>query len=435
MPSRLLLETASALVGSRVFASDFAALRVNDGIEIVPSFAAALGRIDAAPTVTDRDLGDLARYVSDGGDVAEHPLVLAAPAACGVEATRARASAAFTRWDGNVSTVVTSVPSPATGELVSATRLETWSSCPMKYLLGHVLRIPVEEQPERLLEFSPLDRGTLVHAVLEDFVGEELAKPETARVPPGAPWPSAAFDRIREIAAGHAADAEARGLTGKSALWELHREAIEEDLVQFLAVDGEERVATGAVPVSVEFPFGFDDVAPVEVAVPDGSVVRFRGRADRVDRRPDGGFVVLDYKTGRQPEEPSGCAGDPTWAGTRLQLPLYAAAARAQLGTDDVEAAYWYVSEKGGFGRAEIVLDEPTDDRFRDVVGRIVAGIDAGIFPAAPGDASWFHDLGANCGFCDYDDLCPAGRIAQYDVKADAPEFAFLHDLVPEVPE
>ena len=36
------------------------------------------------------------------------------------------------------------------------------------------------KSPERLLELSPLDRGTLVHEVLERFVAEELARPAAA---------------------------------------------------------------------------------------------------------------------------------------------------------------------------------------------------------------------------------------------------------------
>ena len=218
------------------------------------------------------------------------------------------------------------VPSPATGEVVSATRLEGWSTCPFRYFLASVLRIPVEEEPERLLELSPLERGTLVHAVLEKFVAEELARPESERAPAGAPWPPESMLRMQEIVADLAADAEARGLTGKAVLWLLHREEIESEVMQFLLVDSEWRMYDGAVPESVEFPFGFEGTAAVEITVPSGAVVRFRGRADRIDRRPDGTRVVLDYKTGRQPAVPEGMEGDPVWAGGRLQLPLYAEA-------------------------------------------------------------------------------------------------------------
>ena len=218
-------------------------------------------------------------------------------------------------------------------------------------------------------------------------------------------------------------------------LWALHREEIESDVVQFLIADSIIRVKQGVVPESVEFPFGFDDAPPVEITVPSGATVKFRGRADRIDRRPDGTRVVLDYKTGARPTAPDGCADDPVWGGARLQLPLYAEAARQRLGVDSVESAYWYVSERGGFGRDEVVLNETTANRFRTVVGQIVDGIDHGIFPAVPGEPNWFRGTETNCAYCDFDDLCPAQRGAHADAKASAPELGFFHALMPEVEE
>ncbi len=435
LASRYLLETASALAGARIYASDFHELGAATGVDVVASFASAITRVDAAAAVADRDLGTVAAYVEAGGDVNDHPLVLGTACAVGVDAIRGRLSGEFTRWDGNVNGVAGQVRSPATGDVVSATRLETWSTCPFRYFLTHVLAVPVEDKPERLLELSPLDRGTLVHAVLERFMDEELARPEPDRVPQGQAWPRTAVVRMREIVAELAADTEAKGLTGKAVLWSLHREEIESDVVQFLIADSEIREKEGAVPESVEFPFGFDGAAPVEITVPSGSVVKFRGRADRIDRRPDGTRVVLDYKTGARKAVPEGCENDPVWAGARLQLPLYAEAARQRLGVDAVESAYWYISERGGFTRDAVVLDDATGERFRTVVGQIVDGIDRGVFPGVPGEADWMHGTGTNCAYCDFDDLCPAQRGAAYDAKELAPELECFHDLMLEVPE
>jgi hypothetical protein len=431
LASRYLLETASVLTGERVYASEFDDLGAAACVDAVPSFAAAMTRVADAASVTERDVGAVSAYVDAGGDVALHPLVAGSAVAAGIDAVRGRASAALTRWDGNVGSVTNQVRSPATGEVVSATRLETWSTCPFRYFLTHVLSVPVEEEPERLLELSPRERGTLVHAVLERFMDEELARPEADRVPAGESWPRSAVRRMQEIVAELMAETEAKGLTGKAVLWELHREEIESDVVQFLLWDSLYRERQGVVPESVEFPFGFEDAPPVEITVPSGAIVKFRGRADRIDRRPDGTRVVLDYKTGKQPSAPAGLAGDPVWGGARLQLPLYAEAARQRLGVDSVESAYWYISERGGFKRDEVLLDETTADRFRTVVGQIVDGIDRGIFPAVPGEPDWFSGTDANCAYCDFDDLCPAQRGAQSAAKESAPELEFLRALQP----
>jgi RecB family exonuclease len=326
------------------------------------------------------------------------------------------------------------VPSPATGVPVSPTRLQDWVECPFRYFLGNVLNVPVEETPERVLELSALDRGTLVHEILEVFIAEELAKPVAQRLPAGQPWGADAMNRMRALIDEHAAAAEAKGLTGKATLWALRREEIEADLLWFLAEDGRFRVTDGTVPDAVEVPFGLDGAPGVEVEIDGGRRVAFRGRADRIDIAPDGTQVVLDYKTGRPPDYDRSVRDDPVRGGRRLQLPVYAAAAQQLRGATDVQAAYWYVSDAGGWKRDEFVLDDDNDARFREVVGHIVEGIDAGLFPAVPGDWNWYYGTGDHCSFCDYRDLCPVDRIGQYDEKRESPAFAPLRALAPSNP-
>ncbi len=431
LPSRWLLETASLLAGTRVFGSELAALSADQGLTTVPSYSAALADVDGAALATERVLGLVVAAEGDAPDVraSDHPLLAGTVTALGIDAQLARAGDAFTRWDGNVAAAAHRVGSPATGGEVSPTRLQDWVECPMRYLLAHVLRVPAEETPERLLELSPLDRGTLVHEVLERFIGEELARPEAERVPAGATWGPEHLVRMRELVAECADAAEAAGLTGKATLWALHREEIEQELGTFLEVDNEWRRYDDAVPESVELPFGLDGRDPVVVELDDGRAVRFRGRADRVDVRPDGTRIVLDYKTGRKPDYKPASRDDPVRGGRRLQLPVYAEAARQLLGAEHVEAAYWYVSDRGRWERDPFVLDAEGEARFREVVGHVVDGIDAGVFPATPGEASWFYGTGQACGYCDYDALCPVDRIDQSERKWQAVELGPLHAL------
>ena len=137
---------------------------------------------------------------------------------------------------------------------------------------------------------------------------------------------------------------------------------------------------------------------------------------------------MLDYKTGKAYTTPAE-GEDALQGGARLQLPVYAEAARRILGATDVEAAYWFVSSKGGFARDEFRLDATTETRFRDVVGHIVDSIDEGWFPAVPGEPNTFFGSSDNCRYCNYDAVCPVDRDAQYDAKLDAPEFAAFHAL------
>jgi RecB family exonuclease len=77
----------------------------------------------------------------------------------------------------------------------------------------------------------------------------------------------------------------------------------------------------------------------------DGQIVRVRGVVDRLDRRPDGGLRVIDYKTGRTRLNPAELN-----EGRRIQLPLYALAAQEALGLGQVvDGFYWAIlaAERG----------------------------------------------------------------------------------------
>ena len=61
-----------------------------------------------------------------------------------------------------------------------------------------------------------------------------------------------------------------------------------------------------------------------------------RGRVDRVDRLPDGGYELIDYKTGERKTEQTRAAND-------LQLALYRLAAREAWDIEAARGSYYYV--------------------------------------------------------------------------------------------
>ena len=121
--------------------------------------------------------------------------------------------------------------------------------------------------------------------------------------------------------------------------------------------------------------------------------------------------LVIDYKTG-SPGPYASLNDDVIDRGRRLQLGVYSLAARAVApGAGRIEAAYWFVTNRGGFRFAPARLadmgDEASMDRLREGIGTIVRGIRSGAFPANPGPRSW-RGAGENCTFCDFDSLCPS---------------------------
>jgi RecB family exonuclease len=439
MPSRFLLDTVEALVDTRLYADDLEHLTA-EWFTVVPSFASGIARVAFPATEQEYRLRALLDHWSAGGHVDAHALVDHDDAlASGLACTLARASTAFTRFDGNLSEL--SIPSPAAADVVvSPTRLESWARSPYDYLMQQVLRVEIPELPEETYELSHLDRGSLVHAVLDEFLREVLARPDGAPAP-SAPWTADDRARLRAIAEVHCAQYEADGLTGRRVFWHRDKQRLLADLDAFLTRDSVERADHGLTTIATELRFGFpaDSGPAVEIELSDGRTLRFRGMADRVDRAADGMLWVLDYKTGKS----SGIdAADPTSAGTRLQLPVYARAAQAAFnstqpasrsGTQPVGAAYWFVSTRADFKWAELELTEAVEARVDVVLRAIVDGIEHGVFPCRLEPPTSWHSPWRT--YADPDGRGTRDRYREWERKRGAPQVAAYVALAePDVP-
>jgi RecB family exonuclease len=406
--SRWLLQTVAARAGVPAVATgDLAGF---EGVEHVPSFAAGISRLRFPATAQEHRLR---RLLADPGG----GLPLDAVFAAGVELTRARASAAFTRFDGNLAGV--GVSGPAEGSITSATRLESWVACPYRYFAEVVLGIAVPEDPERSLVMTALDRGSLVHEILDRFVAGSVA---------GDPVDQA---RLASITDQVFAASEAMGATGRDLFWRRDQGDIRRDLAEFLQRD-RARSRDGALePLCTEFRFGATPGGPppVELPLAGGGAVRFRGAADRIDGRPDGALVVIDYKTGKRDTYVGLSPEDPTRGMTRFQLPVYALAARAATGRPDapVEAAYWFVTERGQFSWIGYRVTDDVLSRAGAAVGTVAALITAGAFPALPRPDVWVPWV--ECEFCDPDGLGTGDRRREWERKRQSPELAAVAEL------
>jgi len=193
----------------------------------------------------------------------------------------------------------------------------------------------------RLRKLDPLeqsadaaDYGTIVHAALAAFL---------VALPPS--YPPDAAQRLR-AEMGRALD-EA-GLRPALAAWWRPRLMRIADWVA--ATEGERRRVHRPALIRSE-------VSGIW-AVP-GAPFQLTGRADRIERLPDGTIAILDYKTGTTPSDKN------VRLGRAPQLPLEAAMARAGVFGEDVagrvaELTYWHLT--GGFtpGTVDrVVKDDP----------------------------------------------------------------------------
>jgi ATP-dependent helicase/nuclease subunit B len=401
--------------------------------EVVPSFAA---RIVATPFPSTRQEYHLrALHGTAPADLAAHPLVeLDAVLRRGADLAQTRGRTAFTRFDGNLAAVAEEITAPGEAErATSASRLEAWLSCPHAYLLSIVLGVEPVENPEELLQIDAMERGSLLHEVLEQWL---LARLDEPLPHPGTPWSDAA--RADLLARGAAAcdDAEARGVTGHPLLWRRDRRRILGDLDRFVDADDDRRRRHGLTPQAAERPFGLPGTgtAPVEIPLTDGRVILVRGRIDRVDLAADGTLWVVDYKTGSAKRYQGLSADQPLGrSGTTLQLAIYGLALAAEdPAAASVHSEYWFTSARGDFKRLGYDLTDDVRTALQRALQVAVDGITAGRFPMKPVEPGWrpFND----CQFCDPDDLGTADRHRDWERVRTAPE---LHDyvtyLTPEV--
>lgn len=288
-----------------------------------------------------------------------------------LEVTRDRRDGIFSRFNGNLGahagTIVDS------DKALSPTRLEDWVTSPFSYFLKHVLKVSILEDVELEVQISPQQRGILVHQILEDYVRSIIKD----GLPPSS-------SRLTELAT--AAFAEFANPAWLRHVWERNQALIRQDLERVLA-DDDARSAEGWSYLAEEASFGPEDTdsyPPVELPFEDGTVVRFRGKVDRIDRNVDGTVKVIDYKTGKA-DKFKPLNNHPTADGTRYQLPVYGLFARTLAAPHSpVAAEYWFISKAGGFAKIGYDVTDDVIEQLRADAGLIMSALRNGIFPPRP---------------------------------------------------
>ena len=446
-PSRWLVQAATRLEGRTMTSQQLRTTVHAPWFTSIPSPLAGVRHGPEAIDLAEHRLRAVLAWREADRRLASHPLAARSdlPLARLLAIGAARASADLTAADGNLAD--TSLDGTAAdrlsidmGESQSATRLQSWATCPFRYFLDRLLRVRSTDRPEDAQRWTinALDKGSVIHAILERFYKEVI---EDGRTCGSDGYGPRDYERLAAIAAGELHRYEEEGVTGHPLVWTATRSAIMSDLETLLRRDGEDRLAGGWKPVAVEQAFG--DMEGSETPWPAISVtygaseaLLFRGKIDRIDRSPDGAVRVTDYKTGRADLTEKKLEADPVVAGTALQLALYGRAVRESMGVPSVTARYWYASTKGEFKTACRAIDGEADERLVDVLAEVVSGITAGCFPQIPqgetyrpGRSSW-----ENCVYCDFDRICPSGRDAVQDRKREAPGARAFYELQLEVP-
>lgn len=167
-------------------------------------------------------------------------------------------------------------PVAARPRQMSVTRIEDWIANPYTIFARDILRL--ERMPELGAEPDAALRGRMIHAALHRF----------STTYPG-PLPSDIAGELERLALAVLADHAAHPRI--AAFW---RPRFRRFADWFAATEPGRRQGIGSIHPETK--------GALVLAAPAGPF-RLTARADRIDRREDGGLVITDYKTGRAPDD------------------------------------------------------------------------------------------------------------------------------------
>ena len=241
------------------------------------------------------------------------------------------------------------IPRRGDGLMLSASDIDTYRICPLKYKFARVFRIP--QEPTIHQRF-----GIALHQVLERFHSSGGGSREYLMELFEASWRRSGFGDSDDERQFHA-----RARAALERYWE------------------DEQRSPGE-PVWFERSFAFK-LGPHLL----------RGRVDRVDRRPDGSYELIDYKTGM--------AKTAEQLREDVQLSLYQMGARESWQLETSAQSYFYVLSGE---KVEVEHSSEELDRVKATVAEIADGILAQDFEPKPSPEI--------CSFCDYRIICPAAE-------------------------
>jgi DNA helicase-2/ATP-dependent DNA helicase PcrA len=233
---------------------------------------------------------------------------------------------------------------------LSASAIDTYQSCPQKYLFAQVWGM--RGGPQAATSF-----GSVMHTTIKQFIGE-LRK--NRRMP------------FEEVEAIFQREWTSAGFEDRYQEQEYKKDGLEQ-LRAFHAS------TIGAPPEAIAQEKYFE--------LPLDNDVLITGRIDQVNRLGPQ-HEIVDYKTGKPKDETS--------AKKSLQLSLYALAAREVLEYQPARLVFYNLQTNEAVAATR---DAKQLNAARETVQEVAADIRAGQFPAKPGFL---------CKFCDFRPLCPA---------------------------
>ena len=261
-------------------------------------------------------------------------------------------------YDGNLQNRTETIAGRyAADHIWSASRLETYQTCPFNYFIGYLLGLEKPELPEEGLDSRQL--GNIYHHILENLyrrIGEDYTVDDL-------------LTHLPDAAGSEFKDAPEKEGFRETAWWEHTQQEIIENLR--LTLVRLEEIEPGFRFYGAEKRFGITpgEEEPLSIEVQGQGGYLLHGFIDRVDRNEQGEIRIVDYKTSGK----SGFDNRAVWEGKKLQLPLYALAAQEGLKLGQVKEGFYF----------HLLAGEPSSFKMSSFQDRSVKGPEAAMTRAA----------------------------------------------------
>jgi RecB family exonuclease len=239
----------------------------------------------------------------------------------------------------------------------SPSSLERYHSCPYSFFIGRVLKLETRDEPAEGPDAA--QSGTIYHQILERLY---------RALPPDQRTEQERLLQILPVVARQILD-QAPVTQGfrETAWWRETRREIHDNIERSIVAMAE--IQGDFIPLGFELHFRNEKALTVRE---DGNQFILQGIIDRVDRDREGRSRIIDYKTAG----PYSYTKKTLENGDKIQLALYALAARDTLGQGDpADGFYWHVRHAkpsgltlSGYGPME-AIDVAVDHAWRSVRG------------------------------------------------------------------
>jgi ATP-dependent helicase/nuclease subunit B len=276
----------------------------------------------------------------------------------------------------------------------SPTALQHYAACPYKFVLSALHKLAPRDEPERLEELDPLQRGSLIHEVEFSLLGRLRAAGLLPVTDTNLDRARAVLDEVLDVTA---AEYREKLHPAIDRVWDDGIASIRADLREMLRRATEE---TSWIPAHFELSFGLTegrDRDPRSIDEPASldCGIRLRGSIDLVERREGGGLRATDYKTGKARANDGTIIG----GGETLQPVLYALTLEKLFPEQRVDAGrLYYCTSVGEFKEVVIPLDDEARAAATLVAKTVGDALEKGFLPAAPAPRG--------CEWCDYRPVC-----------------------------